>query len=54
MCYVTSPVNKASIAYHQKMGFEIEQGDTEVDGIFVFTDYDGKNEHRVLFVKQLT
>lgn len=36
------------------MGFEIEQGDTEVDGIFVFTDYDGKNEHRVLFVKQLT
>ncbi|MDN9010920.1 GNAT family N-acetyltransferase [Brevibacillus laterosporus] len=51
---VTSPVNKASIAYHLKMEFEIEQGDTKVDGIPVFADYDGKNGHRVLFVKRLT
>ncbi|MGM7723674.1 GNAT family N-acetyltransferase [Metabacillus sp. Hm71] len=50
---VTSPVNKASIAYHTKMGFEIEKGDKTIDGVSVFTDYDGPNQDRVLFVKQL-
>jgi len=50
---VTSPVNKGSIAYHAKMGFEIEKGNKEVDGIFVFADYDGPNQDRVLFVKRL-
>lgn len=48
---VTSPVNKGSIAYHTKMGFEIEKGNKEVDGISVFADYDGPNQDRVLFVK---
>ncbi|MED4156484.1 GNAT family N-acetyltransferase [Priestia aryabhattai] len=38
---VTSPVNKASIAYHTKMGFEIEQGNKA-------------NEDKVLFVKYLS
>ncbi|MED4060928.1 GNAT family N-acetyltransferase [Priestia megaterium] len=37
---VTSPVNKASIAYHTKMGFEIEQGNKP-------------NQDKVLFVKYL-
>ncbi|CAK8583734.1 GNAT family N-acetyltransferase [Priestia megaterium] len=37
---VTSPVNKASIAYHTKMGFEIEQGNKD-------------NQDKVLFVKYL-
>jgi ribosomal protein S18 acetylase RimI-like enzyme len=37
---VTSPVNKASIAYHTKMGFEIEQGNKD-------------NQDKVLFVKCL-
>jgi ribosomal protein S18 acetylase RimI-like enzyme len=37
---VTSPVNKASIAYHTKMGFEIEQGNKQ-------------NQDKVLFVKYL-
>jgi len=37
---VTSPVNKASIAYHTKMGFEIEQGNKA-------------NQDKVLFVKYL-
>ncbi|HZG79788.1 MAG TPA: GNAT family N-acetyltransferase [Brevibacillus sp.] len=50
---VTSPVNKGSIAYHTKMGFEIEKGNKEVDGISVFADYDGPNQDRVLFVKTL-
>ncbi len=50
---VTSPVNKVSIAYHTKMGFDIENGDKELDGMPVFSDYDGPNEDRVLFVKRM-
>lgn len=50
---VTSPVNKVSIAYHIKMGFEIEKGDKEVGGISVVADYDGPNHDRVLFTKKL-
>ena len=50
---VTSPVNKTSIAFHLRMGFEIEQGDAIQDGISVHTNYDGKGESRVLFVKKL-
>lgn len=40
---VTSPVNKVSIAYHTKMGFEIEKGDKEIDGVEVNINYDGTN-----------
>ncbi|MCL1699204.1 GNAT family N-acetyltransferase [Lysinibacillus sp. Bpr_S20] len=50
---VTSPVNKVSIAYHTKMGFEIENGDRIVDSLSLNTDYDGPNQDRVLFVKKL-
>ncbi|MCQ6563794.1 GNAT family N-acetyltransferase [Paenibacillus mendelii] len=50
---VTSPSNKVSIAYHTKMGFMIENGDKEVDGVSVFSDYDGINQDRVLFVKAI-
>ncbi len=50
---VTSPVNKVSIAYHTKMGFEIEDGDRNVNGLSIHTDYDGPNQDRVLFVKKL-
>nr|WP_257215541.1 GNAT family N-acetyltransferase [Bacillus pumilus] len=50
---VTAPVNKVSIAYHTKLGFQIEKGDKTVEGISVFSDYDGINEDRVLFVKKL-
>ncbi|MFJ7730873.1 GNAT family N-acetyltransferase [Lysinibacillus sp. NPDC097231] len=50
---VTSPVNKVSIAYHTKMGFEIEDGDRNVEGLSINTDYDGQNQDRVLFVKKL-
>jgi hypothetical protein len=36
------------------MGFEIEKnGDKEMDGVSVYTDYDGPNQDRVLFVKKL-
>lgn len=50
---VTSPVNKVSIAYHTKMGFEIEEGDSIIDGVAVHTNYDGPNQDRVLFKKYL-
>lgn len=50
---VTSPVNKVSIAYHTKMGFEIEEGDSIIDGFTVHTNYDGPNQDRVLFKKYL-
>jgi predicted GNAT superfamily acetyltransferase len=50
---VTSPVNVVSIAYHTKMGFNIETGDKEVDGVSVFSDYDGEKQDRVLFVKKM-
>lgn len=50
---VTSPVNKVSIAYHTKMGFEIEEGDKIIDGVSIKTDYDGPNQDRVLFMKHL-
>lgn len=50
---ITSPVNKTSIAYHTKMGFDIEDGDRNIDGVSVVADYDGPNQDRVLFVKYL-
>jgi ribosomal protein S18 acetylase RimI-like enzyme len=50
---VTSPVNKTSIAFHLRMGFAVEPGDAEVDGIAVHANYDGMGEPRVLFVKTL-
>ncbi|CAG7626269.1 GNAT family N-acetyltransferase [Paenibacillus allorhizosphaerae] len=50
---VTSPVNKNSIMFHTNLGFQVEQGDSEVEGISVHTNYDGKGESRVLFVKKV-
>ncbi|WP_200411172.1 GNAT family N-acetyltransferase [Virgibacillus salexigens] len=50
---VTSPVNKVSISYHTRMGFDTEQGDKTIDGIKVKADYDGPDQDRVLFVKEL-
>ncbi len=50
---VTSPINKNSISYHQKMGFKPEPSKTYEDGIPYHSNYDGIGEHRVLFVKYL-
>ena len=48
---VTSPVNKASIEFHIRMGFEIEEGDAAVDGVQVKLDYDGRGQSRVRFTR---
>lgn len=50
---ITSPVNKKSIQFHREIGFEIERGDAEIDGVSVHSNYDGKGGSRVLFVKHI-
>lgn len=50
---ITSPVNRASIAYHRAMGFELEPGDMTVDGIPFHCDHDGPGQDRVRFVRAL-
>jgi len=45
----TSPVNELSINFHQKMGFEIEQGGEIVNDVSVTLDYLGKGHPKVLF-----
>lgn len=50
---VTSPVNQKSIQFHRDVGFDIERGDDEIDGVSVHTNYDGKGGSRVLFIKYL-
>jgi len=51
---VTAPVNRGSVRFHQRMGFGIEPGDTQVDGVPVATGYDGGGQDRVRFIKHLT
>ncbi|MFD4502522.1 GNAT family N-acetyltransferase [Streptomyces sp. NPDC058457] len=48
---ITSPGNAGSIAFHRAMGFSVESGDREVDGVSVHTDYDGPGQDRVCFRK---
>ena len=50
---VTSPVNRGSVAFHQRMGFRLEPGDAEVDGIPVSSGYDGRGGDRVRFIRSL-
>jgi GNAT superfamily N-acetyltransferase len=47
---VTSPVNKQSIAFHTRIGFQAEEN---TEGVKVHQVYDGPGNDRVLFVKQL-
>ncbi|QHE54034.1 GNAT family N-acetyltransferase [Pontibacillus sp. HMF3514] len=51
---ITSPVNKSSIAYHKRMGFDIVEGDKYEEEIHVHSDYDGPGQDRVLFSKKLS
>ena len=50
---ITSPVNTGSVAFHRRMGFRLEPGDTEADGVPVATGYDGPGQDRVRFIKDL-
>ena len=50
---ITSPVNQKSIQFHRDIGFDIEKGDSEIEGLSVHTNYDGQGGSRVLFIKHL-
>ncbi|MET9864029.1 GNAT family N-acetyltransferase [Streptomyces smyrnaeus] len=50
---ITSPVNTGSIAFHRALGFTLEYGDREVDGLPVHSDYDGPGQDRVCFRRTL-
>jgi len=50
---ITSPTNKASIAFHKRIGFEILNGDKEVDGIPVTANYDSNGGDRVIFHREI-
>lgn len=50
---ITSPTNRNSVAFHRRMGFELLQGDGEVDGLPVALNHSGDGQHRVLFRKLL-
>lgn len=50
---VTSPVNKLSVAFHLRMGFEMQEFDTKDEGNPYCPDYDGPGKDRILFVKRL-
>lgn len=49
----TAPINTDSIAFHTRLGFEIEPGDGKVAGIPVVMDYHRKNDPKVSFIKVL-
>ena len=49
---ITGPVNRRSQEFHHAMGFELS-GDTEIDGVLAWRDYDGPGEHRVAFSRPL-
>ena len=50
---ITAPVNKGSIDFHRRLGFEILPGDARVDGVEVTADYAGPGEPRVVFRRRL-
>ncbi|MDH3343895.1 MAG: GNAT family N-acetyltransferase [Desulfobacteraceae bacterium] len=49
----TSPVNKGSIEFHKKMGFQIEPGNGQLLNVSVTLDYNCPGDPKVLFVKKL-
>jgi predicted GNAT superfamily acetyltransferase len=51
---ITAPVNQDSVKFHRKIGFDVEPGDAEADGVPVVAGYDGDGNDRVRFVKTLT
>jgi len=50
---LTGPDNRDSIAFHTRMGFDIEPGDKVLDGVETHSDYDGPGLDRVTFSRPL-
>ena len=47
----TSPVNRGSVDFHKRIGFQLEPGDDEIDGLPVTSDYNRPGDHKVQFTK---
>ncbi|MGH3087918.1 MAG: GNAT family N-acetyltransferase [Rubrobacteraceae bacterium] len=50
---ITSPANRASIAFHEHLGFDIEPGNGESEAVPVHSNYDGDGKSKVVFMKRL-
>ncbi|MGD9180407.1 MAG: GNAT family N-acetyltransferase [Desulfobacterales bacterium] len=46
-----SPVNRGSVDFHKRIGFQLEPSDDEIDGLPVTSDYNRRGDHKVLFTK---
>jgi ribosomal protein S18 acetylase RimI-like enzyme len=51
---ITSPTNRDSIAFHLRLGFEIEKGQGQENGMSVQLSYGPNGESRVVLVKTLS
>lgn len=51
---ITAPCNQTSIDFHRRMGFLVDPGDGEVDGVPVRLDYAGAGGHRVVFHRRIS
>lgn len=51
---ITSLANQGSIAFHKRMGFQVEPGDVVEGGTPATSNYDGRGHARVRFVKEFT
>lgn len=49
----TSPMNKGSVEFHKRMGFQVEAGNGEIDGVPVTLDYNRMGDHKVLFKRRM-
>ena len=47
----TSPVNRGSVEFHKRIGFQLEPGDDKIDGLPVTSDYNRPGDHKVQFTK---
>ena len=50
----TSPVNKGSIEFHERIGFQLDPGNDKIDGFPVTQDYNRPGDHKVRFIKNIT
>jgi GNAT superfamily N-acetyltransferase len=51
---VTSPGNTTSVAFHTRLGFQVDPSAVVDNGVPVQQDYDGPGLHRVTFTRRLT
>jgi len=50
---ITSPGNRTSVAFHTRLGFQLQASSTVVDGLPIQLDYDGPGLDRLVFSRDL-